>query len=182
MSGAVLQAVAFDASRLEVSGTPVTVVEGIRTHLTSGASQFAIADNGTLVDIPGSPASASSRQRQIVLQPPRTNSDASSYVRRPEYASDLVAGRVWIVYNPGPGDLVRVQVTPGPTLGFSNAELLPRARMLESPASSRNIDMSPDGTQFVGVVDAGTSELDSLSEVHVVLNWFEELKAKVPTQ
>ncbi len=47
-----LRAVAFDLGRLEVTGTPTLVVEGVMTN-PSGAIEAAIAANGSLVYIPG---------------------------------------------------------------------------------------------------------------------------------
>ena len=40
---------------------------------------------------------------------------------------------------------------------------------------SRRYDVSPDGQRFL-VIKAGADE----AQIHVVLNWFEELKARVP--
>jgi serine/threonine-protein kinase len=48
-----LVAVRFDLSRLETIGTPVPVVEGAAIDSTSGAGQFSISTNGTLVYVPG---------------------------------------------------------------------------------------------------------------------------------
>ena len=51
---ATLLAIAVDMKRLEPRGGPVSVVEGVDETNVSGAGQFAIADNGTLVYVPGS--------------------------------------------------------------------------------------------------------------------------------
>ena len=48
-----LRAVPFDADRLEVTGDPVGVLEGVRT-LPTGAADFALAQDGSLVYVPGS--------------------------------------------------------------------------------------------------------------------------------
>jgi Tol biopolymer transport system component len=53
--GGVLFAIPFDPERLEVTGSAVAVVEGIRTE-TLGAAQVAVAQDGTLVYIEGVPA------------------------------------------------------------------------------------------------------------------------------
>ena len=50
-SGA-LWAVPFDLDRLDIVGSPVPVVEGVRVE-AGGSIQYAIADNGVLVYIPG---------------------------------------------------------------------------------------------------------------------------------
>jgi eukaryotic-like serine/threonine-protein kinase len=50
--GGSLWAVPFDINRLEVRGTPVPVVEGIRVE-TGGAVQYVVGDDGTLAYVPG---------------------------------------------------------------------------------------------------------------------------------
>ena len=47
-----LRAVAFDLERLEVVGTPIPVVPQVVT-LPNGTAEFDVADNGTLVYVPG---------------------------------------------------------------------------------------------------------------------------------
>ena len=47
-----LHAVAFDLARLELAGTPALVVEGV-ARTASGATEVAVAANGSLVYIPG---------------------------------------------------------------------------------------------------------------------------------
>ncbi len=51
--GGILYASAFNADRLEVTGTPVPVLEGVDGDPTSGVVHYGIANNGTLVYIPG---------------------------------------------------------------------------------------------------------------------------------
>ncbi len=53
-AGAILAA-PFDLSRLEVTGSPVTLIEGIRIE-EWGAAQFALSPEGTLVYVSGGPA------------------------------------------------------------------------------------------------------------------------------
>jgi len=50
------------------------------------------------------------------------------------------------------------------------------------PQVERDLDMTPKGDHFVGVVSGGSvqSANASLSELHVVTNWFEELTRRVP--
>jgi len=46
----------------------------------------------------------------------------------------------------------------------------------------RNYDITRDGSRFVIVVAAGDSAIGTSSErMQVVLNWFEEVKQRVPT-
>ena len=45
-------AVAFDPHRLEVTGQPVPVLDGVKTSPNSGAADFAVSDTGSLVYLP----------------------------------------------------------------------------------------------------------------------------------
>ena len=47
-----VRAVLFDLDRLEVDGVPISVVEGVVTK-ESGAADFSLSDNGSLVYVPG---------------------------------------------------------------------------------------------------------------------------------
>ena len=51
--GATLFAVPFDANRLEVTGQPVAIVQGVMGFKMSGASLFDISETGTLAYVPG---------------------------------------------------------------------------------------------------------------------------------
>jgi serine/threonine protein kinase/Tol biopolymer transport system component len=51
--GAALFAVPFDVNRLEVTGQPVAIVQGVTTYTVSGAPLFAVSDAGTLAYVPG---------------------------------------------------------------------------------------------------------------------------------
>ena len=60
-----LKAVRFDAARLEVSGSPVKLVDDVRTAGgTTGTTQFSFSNNGSLVYLPPDPSSA---QRQLAF-------------------------------------------------------------------------------------------------------------------
>jgi serine/threonine-protein kinase len=50
--GGTLRAIAFDLKRLEVTGNPIPVVEHVLAKPT-GAADFALAQNGTLVYVSG---------------------------------------------------------------------------------------------------------------------------------
>ena len=52
--GGVLFAIRFDPRRLQISGGPVPVVEGVRRATGgTGAAQFSVAANGSLIYVPG---------------------------------------------------------------------------------------------------------------------------------
>jgi eukaryotic-like serine/threonine-protein kinase len=56
-------AVPFDPDRLEVTGQPVPVLDGVKTSPSSGAADFAVSDTGSLVYLP---ENAYTRDGQIV--------------------------------------------------------------------------------------------------------------------
>jgi serine/threonine protein kinase/Tol biopolymer transport system component len=89
-----------------------------------------------------------------------------------------------------PGQLVAVTVSTQPIVAFGNPVALPRGTFLvQGPLVPRNHDITPDGKGIVGVITpvSGTSDQTQtgnppLDQIQVVLNWSEELKAKVPTK
>ena len=64
--GRTLLVVPFDLQRLEVTGTPVPMVEGVRRGAT-GSAQFAVSNSGSLLYIPGPGSSTVSPQLDIAL-------------------------------------------------------------------------------------------------------------------
>ena len=85
-----------------------------------------------------------------------------------------------LYYNPRPGGFEAVSINAAPTFAFGNPVAVPRPFLLGPPIARRAYDMMPDG-RFVGLLGAGQSGLFSgFQGIHVVLNWFEELKARVP--
>jgi dipeptidyl aminopeptidase/acylaminoacyl peptidase len=68
-SSGIVFAVPFDHRRLAVVGGPVPVIEGVAraTASSTGAAQFSVADNGTLVFVPG-PASTSASQQDVAFR------------------------------------------------------------------------------------------------------------------
>jgi serine/threonine-protein kinase len=86
-----------------------------------------------------------------------------------------------LFYVPAPGRFVVVGVVktaPIPT--FTNEVDVPRGFGPSTPSEPRTFDILPDG-RIVGVVPAA-SRPTQVQQIHVVLNWFEELKAKVPAK
>jgi serine/threonine protein kinase/Tol biopolymer transport system component len=71
-----------------------------------------------------------------------------------------------------------VDVSPGPDLTLSQPRVLFEQRYAFGSAQTiPNYDVSPDGQRFVMVKDDSAS-----GRLNIVLNWFEELKALVPTK
>jgi hypothetical protein len=85
-----------------------------------------------------------------------------------------------LFFVPAPSQFVAVKVTTRPTFAFSNPVQVPRGFGVADPLSPRPYDVMPDG-RIVGVGYTGTVGSNRPTEIRVVTNWFEELKARVPT-
>jgi Tol biopolymer transport system component len=96
-----------------------------------------------------------------------------------------------ILYVPTVGNLASVTVTTQPTFTFSNPVLVPRGFSVSATGLPRNFDMTPEG-KLVGVIDSGLTQSGTFGvtqsgalvapRIEVVLNWTEELKARVPVK
>jgi serine/threonine-protein kinase len=103
-----------------------------------------------------------------------------------------------LFYNPRPGALEVVSVTTEPTVAFGNPVLVAKPFQTGPAAARRSYDITPGG-RFVGLIQTGTLKprpgdhpLSVQTDprafaapqplIHVVLNWSEELKARVPTK
>jgi Tol biopolymer transport system component len=60
-------------------------------------------------------------------------------------------------------------------------KLLFEGRYERTPATSPNYDVSPDGQRFL-MLKSDAQEAAAPTQINVVLNWFEELKRRVPTE
>jgi hypothetical protein len=70
-----------------------------------------------------------------------------------------------------------VSLTTQPSFAFSPPSIVPRAGLIESPVTSRSIDISADGRQLLGA--HWLNGAAGPPRVQVVLNWTEELKRLV---
>jgi serine/threonine-protein kinase len=84
----------------------------------------------------------------------------------------------------GISQFVAMSVTTRPTFTFGNPVPVPSGFLGHGQNAERNNDITPDGKRFLGVVAAGqtASGAPAVPQIQVVLNWFEELKARVPTK
>jgi Tol biopolymer transport system component len=90
-----------------------------------------------------------------------------------------------LFYSPVAGQLAAVSVTTRPAFTFGNPVTMPRVFLDRGPGFERNNDITRDGKQFLGVVAAGQNTASGAAaapQIQVVLNWTEELKARVPTK
>src|SRR5665213_1394209 len=88
-----------------------------------------------------------------------------------------------LFYVAGAGQFGSVSVTTKPSVSFGPPVRAPRADFTTAvPSSVRTYDILPDGKHFIGVVAAGQVRTGPASapQIQVVLNWFEDLKQRVP--
>jgi Tol biopolymer transport system component len=92
-------------------------------------------------------------------------------------------GRELVTQPQGGQPFVVQTITTQPSFAFSAPMPVPRGGALGlGPAFQRNYDVMPDG-RILGVVNSAQvqSAGPATQQIQVVLNWFEELKARVPT-
>ena len=87
-----------------------------------------------------------------------------------------------LFYIPGPGEFASISVTTTPSFTFGNPT--PVRQVLENyaPSVPRHYDVTPDG-KLIGLMPSEQSQAGAPAAnlINVVLNWFDELKQKVPT-
>jgi Tol biopolymer transport system component len=122
------------------------------------------------------------RSNQLFVSPfPATGakylvSSANEDAHHPVWSPD---GKV-LYYTPGPGNrATRVPVTFSPAPAFGTPSAFERPFTNLASSSDRGYDMMPDGRRFLSVTDPLLAA-GGLGSMTVVLNWFEELKARVP--
>ena len=89
-----------------------------------------------------------------------------------------------VFYVPGPGQFVAVSVTTQPTFTFGEPRPVPAPSLEGGPNSARSHDITRDGLRIVGFVGADEGKAGKIAapQLQVVLNWFEELKQRVPSK
>ena len=89
-------------------------------------------------------------------------------------------GKELILRSGGGSRLAVIGITTKPSFTFASPGELPQGNFLQS-TSERNFDIMPDGKRFVGVIAADQTPSGSTGsqQIHVVENWFEDLKARV---
>ena len=87
--GTALLAAPFDLARLEVTGEPLPVVEGVLSNPANGTTEFALSDTGTLVYV-AAPATATSSKLVWVNREGREEpiADIPGWLERPRLSPD----------------------------------------------------------------------------------------------
>jgi serine/threonine-protein kinase len=91
-----------------------------------------------------------------------------------------------LFFTPGAGNRIHVvSVSTQPAFSFGEPVLLTRPFQNMATSYERNYDISRDGQRFLGLIDATQATQSGRTEaeqIQVVLNWFDELKRKVPVK
>jgi hypothetical protein len=83
-----------------------------------------------------------------------------------------------LLYVPQVGRFVSVTVSTTPAFTFTDPKSIPRRFAVSSPLSARPWDIAKDG-RVLSLLDSIQS---AVPEIRVVLNWFEELRARAPVR
>ena len=110
--------------------------------------------------------------------------------RRPGTINQIVQGGrpMWsrdgkeLFVVPAPGRFMAVTVRTAPSFKFTSPVAVPRGFVEALPANPRTFDVLPDGRFVVDGTQGQSQSTAGPTEIHVVLNWFEELKRLVPTK
>jgi serine/threonine-protein kinase len=120
------------------------------------------------------------RSNQLFLEPFPQNgakylvSKSTEDAHHPVWAPDSHE----IFYTPGPGDrTVGVPVTFTAGVAFGTPRVLERSFSNLASSSDRPYDMMPDGKHFLAVTDPLAADA-ALGTIHVIINWFDELKSR----
>jgi len=88
-----------------------------------------------------------------------------------------------IVYVPGASQIVAASVTTAPSFVFSLSPPIPSRFTTGAPSVARTYDISPDGSRFLGITSPQRAAPGGdAAQINVVLNWFEELRQRVPVK
>jgi Tol biopolymer transport system component/predicted Ser/Thr protein kinase len=79
------------------------------------------------------------------------------------------------------GKMMVVDIATQPSFTFGKPRMLFEGQYQPSPVPAVNYDVSPDGQRFLMLKPSESAEA-APTQINVVLNWFEELKQKVPTE
>jgi eukaryotic-like serine/threonine-protein kinase len=76
--------------------------------------------------------------------------------------------------------MMAVDIATRPGFAAGKPSTLFEGQYQPSPVTAPNYDVSPDGQRFL-MLKPSEQEKAAPTQINVVLNWFEELKQKVPT-
>jgi hypothetical protein len=74
--------------------------------------------------------------------------------------------------------MMAVDIATQPSFAMGKARMLFEGQYVPTPATAPNYDVTPDGQRFLMLKPI--EQAAGPTQINVVLNWFEELKQKVP--
>ncbi|MGB2663038.1 MAG: protein kinase [Candidatus Acidiferrum sp.] len=77
--------------------------------------------------------------------------------------------------------MMAVDISTQPSFSAGKPRILFEGRYERTPATGPNYDVSPDGQRFL-MLKSSEQEVAAPTQINVVLNWFEELKRRVPAE
>jgi len=86
-----------------------------------------------------------------------------------------------LFFVPAPSQFMAVSIRTEPEFGFTQPTAVPRRFGLAPPGNARPYDILHDG-RFVSVDAANLLADQQIPQLQVVLNWFEELRGKLPAK
>jgi Tol biopolymer transport system component len=75
--------------------------------------------------------------------------------------------------------MMAVDIATQPSFASGKPRMLFEGQYSPAPGTTPNYDVSPDGQRFLMIKPSEAGEAPT--QINVVLNWFEELKQRVPT-
>ena len=84
-----------------------------------------------------------------------------------------------LFYVPSVTQFLAVSVRFDPSVSFSNPTTVPRGFSEASTMIVRNHDITPDG-KFIGKLGASSRSAIANVPIQVVINWFEDLRQRIP--
>src|SRR5439155_25528491 len=90
------------------------------------------------------------------------------------------------IFFPFPPKMFVVDVRTEPTFSFGKPTTLPITGFVQPVPGHRNFDIAPDGKHLIGVLPASAASQNTNArpsgQINAVMNWFEELKQRVPAR
>jgi len=89
-----------------------------------------------------------------------------------------------LFYYMAPDTIMAVSVRLGTNITLGNSQQVVKRPYASAGGTGRHYDVSADGQRFLLLKDAPTpnGQKTAAPEIHLVLNWFDELKAKAPAK
>ena len=125
--------------------------------------------------------SVDSGRRAIYVEPFPTTGNKSQVV-----VGENIGHPLWsadgkeLLYGTGPTQINSISMATTPTLRFGNPVRL-NGQLVNDRAGARSYDLSKDGKTILGIAESDDADATNAGQIRVVLNWFEELKQRVPT-